>query len=158
LEATPFFVDPIEHDGMRAAVEGLPALTALALMQEVSDTPGWTEARKLADHVFSMATAALSGDVQVQRAQIMLNATHLLPRLDALIRELMRLRRWIAQEELDALDEALEQAAVARARWLSNRSRGDWKEELSDMGVTGTFGTLKGALGLGFRGRKPEED
>ena len=58
LGARPFYVDAVEHDGMRAAVEGLPALTSLALMQQASGSPGWKETRKLADHVFGTATAS----------------------------------------------------------------------------------------------------
>jgi prephenate dehydrogenase len=158
LGARPFFVDPIEHDGMRAAVEGLPMLVSLALMREVSDSPGWREARKIAGHDFGEATALLDREAAIQRTLILLNAPHLLPRLEALIREMAQLRDWITAEDGPALEQAFEQATSARARWLRDRQRSEWGEELGEMGISGTFDTLKGALGLGSRNPKREDD
>jgi prephenate dehydrogenase len=158
LQAQPVFMDPVEHDGIRAAVEGLPTLASLALMKEVGDAPSWQEAQKLADHVFGAATAPLTDEPQEKRTRLMLNAPYLLPRLDAFIEELMGLRQWIAEEDTDALDKAFEQAQVKRFRWLREWEKGDWEEELADLGVTGTFGALKNAFGLGLRGRKHEEE
>jgi prephenate dehydrogenase len=158
LQARPFFMDVVEHDGIRAAVEGLPILTGLALMKEVSDSPSWKEARRVADHVFGEATASLTGEAVVQRAQVMLNASHLMPRLDALIRELMQLREWLVKRDGEALENALEQANSARTSWLTERQSPDWGEELSELGVTGTFGSLKSAFGFRSRDRRTEED
>jgi prephenate dehydrogenase len=158
LQARPFFMDPVEHDGMRAAVEGLPLLSSLALMKEVSDAPGWQDTRRMADHLFAMTTAPLVREAEVQRALVLLNATQLLPRLDTLIRELMQLREWITQQDAAALEEAFERATIARARWLTERDQSDWQEELSEHGVTGTFGSLKSVFGFGSRQPKPKED
>lgn len=158
LQARPFFVDPIEHDGMRAAVEGLPTLVGLALMQQVSGASGWQETRKLADHIFGMATASLSGDVAIQRAHILLNADHLIPRLDTLMQEFDRLREWVATKNAAALEEALKEATAVRNRWLIDRASGEWEEELGEVEIPGTLGALGNMFGLGSLRREPKEE
>ena len=158
LNARPFYVDPVEHDGLRAAVEGLPILTGLALMQKTSGAPGWREARKLADHVFGMATASLGGDAAAQRARILLNADHLLPHVEELIQELAQLREWIAAKDASALEQAFEKATSARIRWLTDRAKADWEEELAELGITGTLGSLGNLLGFGATRRKPKDE
>jgi prephenate dehydrogenase len=158
LNARPLYVDPVEHDGMRAAVEGLPTLVGLALMYQVSASPGWQEARKLADHIFSMATASLADDAELQRASLLLNADHLLPRVDAMIQGLAQLRDWIATKNAPALEDVIDQAVSARARWLTDRAKGDWDEELAELGISGTLGSLGNMFGLGSGRRQPKED
>jgi prephenate dehydrogenase len=157
LKARAFYGDPVEHDGMRAAVEGLPQLTSLAMMRQASGSPGWKEARKLADHVFGAATASLTDDAATQSAQALLNADHLLPRIDVLIHELTRIREWIATGNADALQAAFDQAASARSQWLMDRAKGDWEEELVELGVKGTLGSLTDMVGFGLAERKPKE-
>lgn len=158
LQARPFFLDPAEHDGMRAAVEGLPMLTSLALMTELSDAPGWQEARKLADHLFRMTTVSLVRDAEIQREKVLLNAAYLVPRLDSLIKQLTQLREWITQKDAAALEEAFDRASTVRARWLTEQTDSDWQEGLSELGVGGTFGSLKSALGFGSRPQEPKEE
>lgn len=158
LKARPFFVDPVEHDGMRAAIEGLPTLIGLALMQEVSESPGWRETRKLADHIFGAATMSLAGDIEHQRAQLLLNADYLLPRIDALIQRLNQLRESITAKNAAALEEVLEQAASERIRWLNDRAASNWEDELAELGVSGTASSLGSMLGFGSRRRIPKED
>jgi prephenate dehydrogenase len=158
LKARPLYMDPIEHDGMRAAVEGLPALTGLALMQEVSGAPGWKETRKLADHAFGMATASLAGDIEAQRAFFLLNADYLLPRIDAFIHTLAQLRDKIAAQDASALEKVFERASSARAHWLIDRAGGDWEQDLMELSPTNAVGSLSSLLGLGAGRRKPKED
>jgi prephenate dehydrogenase len=158
LNARPFYVDPVEHDGMRAAVEGLPTLVGLALMYQVSESPGWQEARKLADHIFSMATAPLADDAEIQRASLLLNADHLLPRVDAMIQGLAQLREWIAAKNAPALEEFIDRAVSARTRWLIDRAKGDWDEELAELGISGTLGSLGNMFGFGSSRRQPKEE
>jgi prephenate dehydrogenase len=158
LEARALFLDPAEHDGMRAGVDGLPLLSGLALMRHVSGSPGWQESRKLADYALGMTTALFVGDPAEQSAQLSLNAPSLLPRIDALIHELALLREWIATQNSESLDEALNQAGSARASWLSDWEAGKWDEELADLGVQGTLGSLGDMLGLGMAKRERKEE
>lgn len=157
IQGRPFYIDPVEHDGMRAAVDGLPLLASLALMQEAGAAPGWREARKVADHIFGMATASLTGDAATHRAQVLLNAAHLLPRLDALIHELGELREWIADKDAAVLEEAFEQAVSVRTRWLVDRAKAEWEEELGEISMPGALDGLGNMLGLGSRKPGPKE-
>jgi prephenate dehydrogenase len=158
LKARAFYVDPVEHDGMRAAVEGLPMMASLAIMQQAGGSPGWQETRKLADHVFGAATASLVGDPTNQSAQALLNADHLIPRIDALVRDLIHLREWIATDNSEELQRAFTQAESARSRWLIDRNEGKWEEELADLGIKGTLGSLGDMLGAGFFDRRPKDE
>ncbi len=158
LEARPFFADPVEHDGMRAAVQGLPILVGLALMQAVGNAPGWSEARKMADHVLGMATAPVTGDAATHRAQALLNAPHLLPRLDAAIRYLTQVRQWVSVKQATALEEAFEQANAIREQWLQDRALAEWAEELGELALPGALGGLGNALGLGLMQQGRKED
>ena len=158
LEARPFFTDPVEHDGIRAAVEGLPALVGLALMQTVGEAPGWREARKMADHVLGMATAPITGDGQTHRALALLNAPHLLPRLDAMIRQLVQLRQQVSDGEAALLEEAFNQTNTVRDQWLRERARFEWEEELGELSLPGALGGLGNVLGMGIGSGKRKED
>jgi prephenate dehydrogenase len=156
IRARPFYVDPVEHDGIQAVVRGLPALVNLALVQQVGQSPGWREARKLADHVFGMATAPLAKDAAPQRAQALLNAAHLLPRLEALVNELTRLGQLIEERDASALEQAFEQAVSVRQRWLVDRARAEWDEEISELALPGALGALGNLFGVDLT--RPQEE
>jgi prephenate dehydrogenase len=156
LGARPFYVDPAELDGIQAATKVLPALLNLALLQVLGQEPGWRKARKLADHVFGMATAPLAEQAAPQRAQAFLNAVHLLPRLDALVSELAQLGQWIREKDADALEQAFEQAASLRQHWLVDRARGEWEEEITELLLPGALDSLGNLIGL--RPPQPQEE
>lgn len=123
LGASPYFVDPTEHDGLMGGVDALPALLALALMQAAAASPGWGEMRKLADRGFATATTPLAG---AERAPLTLNRDSTLRYLDAALAALQSLRERIAAGQEAALDELLAEAVHLRAQWLADRERGDW--------------------------------
>ena len=131
---------------------------SLALMEQASGSPGWQETRKLADQVFGAVTAPLMGDPDEQAAHVLLNASHLLPHVDALIRALNRMRDWITTDDTDALRQAFDQATSVRTRGLADRADGQWDEELAELGIKGTLGSMGDMLGFGLGSRKPRED
>ena len=158
LGAFPYFVDPSEHDGLAAATEALPALLAIALMQAAAASPGWSEARKVADRSLSTATAAL---LDADPAALRANRENTLHYLDAALAELQALRQHLAAGEAAAVDEALAQAADRRAAWLTERRRGDW-EHLGQAEVNlPTSGEMLGRLLVGGllikRGEDPQK-
>jgi len=148
LQAHPFYLDPVEHDGLRAAVETLPILTSLALMQQAAGSPSWREARKLADYVFDTTTAPLAGDAEAQRARIMLNSKNLLPRIDALIEKLTQFREWVASDDRDALKNVFDQTTFERDLWLDDRAKGNWETRPGAPEVPGVSGLLGHLFGL----------
>ncbi|MEP7357347.1 MAG: prephenate dehydrogenase/arogenate dehydrogenase family protein, partial [Anaerolineales bacterium] len=89
LGASPYYVDPAEHDGLAAAGENLPAVLAWALMRAAAASPGWSEARKVADRSFATATAALA---EAEAPALRANRENLLRYLEAALAELGQLR------------------------------------------------------------------
>ncbi len=128
LEAYPFFIDVIEHDGLQAGVAGLPDLLAIALLRATVDTPGWQEMRKFADSRFAAATAAATG-ADERATALFLNREHVLPRLNALMRELVGLRDLLIEDDAEALEEAFIGTAEGRARWVEEQAQGMWITE-----------------------------
>jgi prephenate dehydrogenase len=128
LEAYPFFIDVTEHDGLQAGVEGLPDLLAIALLRATVDTPGWQEMRKFADFRFAAATAAAAG-ADERATALFLNREHVLPRLNALLRELVGLRDLLAEDDAEALEQAFIETAEGRARWVGEQEQGMWIRE-----------------------------
>ncbi len=122
--ATPYFVDPVEHDGLMGGASALPALLARTLMGAASASPGWTEMRKLADHGFATATAALDDDQAL--AAVWQNRQNALRYLDAAMAEMQALRQKLAAEDPADLAKALDEAAERRAVWLADCAQGDW--------------------------------
>jgi len=154
LGATPFYPDPAEHDGLMAAIEGLPGLLSLALMRTAASSPAWREARKLADQPFSAATHLVERDPAQQRALLLLNRDNLIRYLDAVVEQLGDLRRLIVADDAEALDQVLREAGDARRLWLSDRSLGAWEPSPQvDMPSAGDL--MAQLIGLGGRKRKP---
>jgi len=122
--ASPYFIDPAEHDGVMGGADALPALLAWALMQAATASPGWGEMRKLADRGFAAATTALA---EADAAALRLNRDGVLRYLDAALAALQSLREHVAADHGPAVAEALAEAAARRAAWLADRARGDWE-------------------------------
>jgi prephenate dehydrogenase len=153
LGAAPYFADPLEHDGLVAAADGLPALLALALMRAATASPGWTETRKVADRSFATATAAL---VDAEPGALRHNRDNLVRYLDAAMAELGRLRGLLEADNLAALSEAFTDASERREVWLAARRRGDWERSDRPVDVP-TTGDLVGRMFLGRMLRKKDK-
>jgi prephenate dehydrogenase len=123
--ASPYFIDPVEHDGLMGGASALPALLAGALMGTAAASPGWTEMRKVADYGFATATAALDNDQAL--VALAHNRQNALRYLEAALAELSALREKLAADDPAALAEALNEAAARRAAWLADVARGDWE-------------------------------
>jgi len=126
VDATPYFVDPHEHDGLAAATEGLPTLLAWMLFQTAAASPGWNETRKVADRSFATATLALA---EGEFAALRYNRGNVLRYLDTLLADLQSVRQWLAAEDDEGrlLQATLDEMAERRAVWLSQRRRGEWE-------------------------------
>ncbi len=128
LEARPYFLEPSEYDGLQAGIADLPALVAAALLRSTVDSPGWSDMRKVAGHPFATATALLASDPHACQQSALLNRENLLRRLDLLIAELRRFRRWLAEDGEVMPDDTYFQAAESRTRWINEKARGDWQD------------------------------
>ncbi len=61
LGSQPYFADLTEVDGVMASAHILPELSAAALVETVTNQPGWSDIRKLAGKPYSAATIPLEG-------------------------------------------------------------------------------------------------
>ena len=158
LGARPLFLDPLEYDGLQAGVGDLPGIIAMALLRATVDSPGWMEMRKVAGYDFAAVTGPAVADPGDLRAKALLNRENLLRRLDMFLEEMERVRRWLVEEDEEALQEAYAGAAEGRTRWLQERARGTW-EEGPDLGEIPGVGEQFGQLLFGglLRRRPPRE-
>lgn len=124
VKATPYFVDPAEHDGLMGGVNGLPALLATALLRAATASSGWGEMRKVADREFATATHSLA---EADPAALLLNRENVLRYLDAALAELQTLRADLEANNGPVLTAHLAEAADRRAQWRSERARGEWE-------------------------------
>lgn len=162
LGASPYFVDPAEHDGLMGAVDALPTLLAWALMRASTASPGWGEMRKVADREFATATAALAEPPAflspADSVGRLANRDNILRYLDAALAELHALRDKIAGDNFADLKNTLTEAAARRATWLAERKRGDWEAQEQPKLEMPTSGEALGRfLFGGLRPRKREE-
>lgn len=152
LGATPFFVNAAEHDSLSAGVEALPAVTAVALLRVVTRMPGWRERRKMTGREFAALTAPAAADPAGRLATLDLNRENVLRYLDAMLGELAALRAAIDSGVGGELEHALAEGAEARAQWLAERSRGDWRSVEAPAPELPKAGDFLGNL-IGFRRR-----
>lgn len=154
VQATPYFIDPAEHDGLMGGVTALPALLAWALMRVAVTSSGWTEMRKVADRAFATATVALA---EADAAALHANRESVLRYLDAALAELQSLRAEIATGNGQALADTLAEAETRRATWRSERQRGEW-EAVTVKPEVPTFGdSIQRIFTGGLLGRKNEK-
>lgn len=153
--ATPYFVDPAEHDGVMGGADALPTLLAWSLMLTATLSPGWQEMRKLADRNFAIATAPLADP-----ATLAFNRESVLRHLDSALAELKDLRELIASGNTAALETALADAQARRAQWLADRHKGNWDAPEKKVDIP-TVGDNMGRLFMGnlfgkMKGEKKE--
>ncbi len=116
--ARPYYLDAAEHDGLIAALEGLPLLMAAALQVVASKSPSWREMIRLSGRDFASATDLLAGDADNLAQQVLLNATNNARWIDAFLSELSMLREMVVNEDGESLQKLFAGALEARDSWL----------------------------------------
>lgn len=143
LGAQAFYMDAAEHDGLMAAVNGVPALLAASLLRAANSSPGWHEARKVADRSFATATFAVE---HTEAATLTLNRENVLRYLDAALAELNTLREAVHKGDRLILGQILTEAETQRVQWLAARSKGEWEKEGQSQMEIPTFGEALGRM------------
>lgn len=128
LGAEPFFLGAAEHDGLTTATEHLPSLLSVALLQTLSGQNSWREIRKLAGRLFNQVSAGAAGDPESLRDSFLESKVTLNYWLDLYIGQLRHLQKLISAgiDSDDTLLEAIDEAVVARANWLSDYQKGQF--------------------------------
>ncbi|MGD9376291.1 MAG: prephenate dehydrogenase [Anaerolineae bacterium] len=127
LGASPIFFDPAEHDGLMAAVEHLPPLLSLALLEMASSQQTWRELRKVAGNVFGAATDLPPDDAASFGDLILANRDNVLRWLDVYTASLTSLRQELVDADTEAIAQRFESAFAERDRWLADRQTGNWE-------------------------------
>ena len=126
--ATPFFVDPAEHDGLIAGVEHLPIMLGLALLRIMSNEPSWREIRKVAGPPFADVTRILTQDPSTSSDTLLLNRDNVVRLIDVWVAELNNLRGLIETQDQNGLEQAIEAGVAAHQHWLKDREAGLWEK------------------------------
>ncbi len=121
LGASPFFIDPEEHDSSVAGISHLPFLLSVALTRIAARDPARQELRRLSAGGFRDVSRLALGSPDMYRDICATNPEHIGRWVDSAIEELEHLRDLIAdggQPALDQLRAEFIQARDERAGWM----------------------------------------
>jgi len=156
LGAKPYFLDPLEHDGLMAGVDHLPFVLSTALLGIATESPSWREMRRLAGGAFESAIRFVSADPAAYRDACLVNRDNIVRWIDACSVRLDELKETILAGDAEELEQVFEEAMIARQRWLRAREAGDWEGQSPEMPtMAGFMGQL---FGLGRLDRRKKQD
>jgi prephenate dehydrogenase len=154
LGATPHFVDPIEHDGVVAATEGIPALLGIAMFSMLRQSAGWGDAQRTGNPALGLLTHHLNDTHPDDIRDLLLNNVgNTLRYLDELIETLNAYRAVLAARDQAALEAELITTLEHYQAWLTKRNNGDWDKQLETPNSSSGNLLMSGFLG-GFLTRK----
>ncbi len=151
LGGTPFFMEATEHDGLVTAVEQLPALLSMALLNTLTTQPSWRELRKMAGGLFEQVSAGATGTPETWQESCQANPDLLIHWLDKYMAQLSHLRALLKNgaQAKEALLQQFDQAIVARHNWQVDCQKSRFiSAELLDPPVE-VAGFMKRWLGVG---------
>lgn len=153
LGASPYFLDPEEHDGLVASVSHLPYLTSVALIRHLGNEKSWRETASLAAGGFAYTTHLTDSDPQMFADIVRTNRENIARRIDLYVNELLALRDAISADD-PAVKTMFEQARSLHQAWLAGRAQGQVSE--GDNPLPTTRSLLTGSL-FGRFGREKEK-
>jgi len=128
LGAEPFFVDAAEHDGLMTAVEHLPALLSITVVNMLSGQQAWRETRKLAGGLFQQVSAGATGDPDGLAESFGAQRENLNRWLTMYIDRLTQVQTLLNQDETEALTELIDHSVVERTNWLTDYEQGSFRD------------------------------
>lgn len=150
----PRFIDPVEHDGLIAATEGLPALLGTAMFYFLIQSEGWLELRRMVNP----SLALLMQNLRYQKPEdgIVLfsqNRENLVRHLEGLIGVLDEVRDTLAENDPEQLEAYLSRIAKEWEKWDLKRYSSKWEETQRIEPLSGPLGSM-GLFGL----KRPKKD
>lgn len=121
IGATPFEIDPEEHDRLVAGISHLPMLLAVALVLATTQSPDWDKMSGLAASGYRDMTRLASGSPEMHADICLTNKHNIGYWADILVTELQKLRTAFSENE-GRIKEMLTLAREARQKWLVERS------------------------------------
>jgi len=153
IGSQPFFLDAAEHDGLMAAVDGMPTLLSAAVVNAVSKSPAWREIRRMAGGQFETITQLPDFLAEDFSAAVQGNRANIVHWIDAMIAELVEWKYDLQGADETAVTERFTDAIEHRDQWLALRAKGDWEEP---GGVTESPNLWRQMFGFGGK-RRPEK-
>jgi prephenate dehydrogenase len=129
IGARPYFMDVHEHDGLLAAVEGMPGLVSAAVLMAETKARSWPELSQVAGAIFAQTTRAPQHSALDYGAALAYNQADVLRWLDAFLAELREVRQAVSDGDVTKLTTLLDEAAQQRAEWLAARPIAPWNDE-----------------------------
>ncbi len=126
IGANPFFLDATEHDGLLAAVDGMPTLLSAAVMNAVSSAPAWREIRRMAGSQFETVTQMPEFTPEDLSTAVLGNRNNVIHWIDAVIQELDSWKLALQADDEEAVNKRFTEATQQRDQWLGQRIKGDW--------------------------------
>jgi prephenate dehydrogenase len=154
LGASPYFLDPDEHDGLVASVSHLPYLMSVALISHLGREKSWRETASLAAGGFAYSTHLTDSDPQMFADIVRTNRDNIARRLDLYIAELQTLRDAINDDDPE-LKAHFESARTLHQDWLAGRAQGQPSQ--CDNPLPSTRSMLAGSL-FGRLGRDRDKE
>ena len=126
------------------------------MLNATVDQPGWREARKLAGRAYAEVSGPIEhlGEPGALASTVMLNRENVVRVLDSVIASLNKLRKDIAGEDAESLNNRLERAREGRNEWWKARQAAEWVLEETPRVKTNAASDVFGSL-LRF-GRRPK--
>jgi prephenate dehydrogenase len=156
LGAKPLFLDAEEHDGLLAAVEHVPMLLALAMVETLIRQPAWRELRKVAGPAFEASTQLITPGSVGYSDLFALNRENVVRWIDELSASLDSIRGALVDDEMEALIDRFLTAQEEKQRWLADRATGEW-DEGPDIEIPPRMSIMDSMFGTFWR-RKPKKD
>jgi prephenate dehydrogenase len=131
LKGKPFFVDPVEADGLVAEEEFLPKLVASAYLRALVDQPGWKDGRRFASKTFfRLASLSKSFDEEEYFGiSSLMNKESTSRAMGALITSLQELQQLIDAGDEEALRQYLASSRHGFETWYDQRISSNWEAE-----------------------------
>jgi hypothetical protein len=118
-------MDAAEHDGLRLAVDTVPAALSSALMLAVSSDSAWRERQWLAGNHFDAATANIEGTFAAELANALVAQREAAGHwINQIMVQLMELRDAVEEGRTERVTALLDKAREQRERWAADWSRG----------------------------------
>jgi prephenate dehydrogenase len=144
------FADPYEHDGIIAAMEGLPLLLQLALFRSLSRSKSWDDLRWMGNTAFFLGTYQLGqGDPEALGKVLHQSREVLLRRVDDAMETLNELRDVLRAGDEMAISEALDGAMNSYVKWDKARRSNEWLPTPAIPSPAEGFRPLGNLLGFG---------
>ncbi len=158
IGSQPFFMDPVEHDGIAATTEVLPVALSLALFRAAKNAPSWDDIRRMANTTFAVGTHHLAQYPVDLSALVKHDRESAVQAIGAVIEELRQIQALLHDDErYEGIEEVFKEANDDYLLWQVNREDFEWREKTESTMPDIKAGFMESVRAL-FLGRRRSED